>query len=559
MRNVIIGLLMLGGVQLHAQHSFWVFFTDKNGVSFSAEEYFHPAALERRDKHGIPRDHISDYPVNSEYVDAVCQIASECGYASRWFNALFIHADDMQIRAIENLPFVEKIESSKTRLNLAAIEMPEDDSRPISTPEYLHQIRSMNGQEFADNELNGKNIRIAIFDAGFPEVPSHFSVNHIKENKRIAATFNFARPGKDVYRSNAHGLMVLSNIAGKNQQRQLMGLAPEATFLLAITEIRREIFREEQWWLAAAEWADKHGAQIINSSLGYTESRYFPEDMDGQTTLVSRAANMAARKGILVVNAAGNEGDEKAWTYIGAPADADSVLSVGGIDPNLGYKINFSSIGPNRKGVPKPNVSAHGQTLVAKKGNSIDVAFGTSFAAPLVTGFAACLMQAFPEETNMEIMRRIERSGSLYPFFDYAHGYGIPQAHLALFDSLNENITPTFVIDTIEETLPNIRVLPEVYQHQRTLEALPKNHFFISYQDENGDLLDHYLMEIAEPTFTINFVPINTKVINMHYRGYTLSMPFNPEKSPAETENEEDEQNLPEEESGEESEGNDPE
>jgi serine protease AprX len=532
---------MLGGTLVHAQHSFWVFFTDKDGVEFDPEAYFHEAALERRDKHKVPRDHISDYPVREDYVDIVCNMVNECGYASRWFNALFVTADELQIEAVRQLSFVRDIEISRVKLDVAQFEMPDDDMRPISTPDYLHQIRSMNGQEFGDHEYTGKNVRIAVFDAGFPEVTTHFSLYHIKEAKRIAATFNFARPKKDVFRSNAHGLMVLSNIAGKNQSKQLMGLAPDATFLLALTEIRREIFKEEQWWLAAAEWADKNGAQIINSSLGYTDARYFPEQMDGRTALVTRAANMAAGKGILVVNAAGNEGTDESWTYIGAPADADSVLTVGGIDPNTNFKIGFSSIGPTRSGTAKPNVVAHGQTLVAKKGNTIDVAYGTSFATPLVSGFAACLMQAFPDLTNMEIMKKIEQSGSLYPFFDYAHGYGIPQAHLALFDSLTDNIQPTFSVDSLEETLPNISIHPEVFQHQRTLDPLAHNHFYISYEDKKGELIDHYLMEIVEPKFTINFVPDNTKFINFHFKGYSVRMSFDPNREPQKYKSEEDE------------------
>ncbi|MCC5917950.1 MAG: S8 family serine peptidase [Cryomorphaceae bacterium] len=522
MRLILLVLCICCGSALKAQNAYWVFFTDKEGVEFCHETYFHPEALVRRDKHGIPRNHISDYPVKQHYIDEVCAVANYCGYASRWFNAVYVKADALQMAVIEQMPFVEKIEISASTLNLASISP--QNNLPISKPADLAQISSMNGKFFKDNGFRGNGIRIAVFDAGFPEVPTHHTLSHLTKNNRVEATFHFAKENQNVFRSNAHGLMVLSNIAGKNESNQLLGLATGATFLLAITEIRREIFREEQWWLAAAEWADRNGAHIINSSLGYTKERYFPEDMDGETTLVTRAANMAAGKGILVVNAAGNEGNDNNWTYIGAPADADSVLAVGGISPLTGYKIGFSSIGPNFNGVLKPNVSAHGNTFVAQKGNATSTASGTSFAAPLVTGFAACLMQAMPELTNMEILKRIEQSGSLYPFFDYAHGYGIPQAHLALNDSFVHNIEPTFTVAESTDESITIRLNPEVYQHQRTLDELPPNHFYIGYLDKKGVLFDHYIVEPVETKFDITFLPKSAVKINLHFKGYTLQL-----------------------------------
>jgi serine protease AprX len=220
-------------------------------------------------------------------------------------------------------------------------------------------------------------------------------------------------------------MAVLSCVAGRIEGIQI-GLAIDAEFLLARTETWTEFFSEEEQWLAAAEWADKNGAHIINSSLGYTYHRYFPEQMNGKKSLVSRAANMAARKGILVVNSAGNEGDGK-WKIIGTPADADSVLSIGGISPWTGFHTGFSSFGPTSDKRMKPNVTAYGHVIGAGPGG-LSQTQGTSFSGPLTAGFAACAKQARPNMTNMQLFKEIEKSADLYPYFDYAHGYGVPQA-----------------------------------------------------------------------------------------------------------------------------------
>jgi subtilisin family serine protease len=207
-----------------------------------------------------------------------------------------------------------------------------------------------------------------------------------------------------------------------------LGLAPGAEFLLARTEqLHRERFAEEEAWLAAAEWADRQGADIINSSLGYTKRRYFPEQMNGRTSLVSRAAAMAVRKGMLVVNAAGNDGLDPQWRTIGTPADSDSVLAVGGLDPDNYLHIGFSSYGPTADRRLKPNVTAYGTVLAAAPGGFVRTQ-GTSFASPLLAGFAACAWQQNRSLTAMQLFQQIQAAADLYPYYDYAHGYGVPRA-----------------------------------------------------------------------------------------------------------------------------------
>ena len=227
----------------------------------------------------------------------------------------------------------------------------------------------------------------------------------------------------DVYAHSNHGTAVWSCIAGMYEGKRL-GAAVDAEFLLCRTELNlREIAAEEDHWMAAAEWADLQGADIISSSLGYGRPRHTYNDMDGQRTLVSRAAAMAVRKGILVVNSAGNEGVDK-FHYITAPGDADSVLTVGGCYPMLPVKMPFSSVGPNSRGILKPDISAPGYVLAANKSGEYRPIGGTSFACPLMAGLAACIMQSQPQATNMQVKQLIQESGHFYPYYDYNLGNG---------------------------------------------------------------------------------------------------------------------------------------
>lgn len=406
---------------------YWVFFTDKDGTDFDPYSYFDPKAIERRIQHGLDLDDPTDFPVRTDYLEVVSSMVEELTFESRWFNAVSVRASEDQAFELRTLPFVISVERQYLEPVLASAEEDNWFALDVQTLK-TRQIQMMQGGLFKKAGITGKGVRVAVFDGGFPEVNTHPAFQHIRDENRILKTWDFTKKSEQVYHANSHGLSVLSNIAGIDEDGQLLGLATGSEFILAVTEVNSEPFKEEEWWLAAAEWADKNGAQIISSSLGYTYYRYFPQDMDGKTSLVSRAANMAASKGILVVNAAGNEGSTANWKVIGAPADADSVLSVGGIDPANGIKVDFSSLGPTVDGRMKPNVSNAGVVAAAAKSGKVSRTQGTSFATPLTTGFAACAMEALPGKTNMEMFELIQQSAHLYPYFDYAHGYGMPQA-----------------------------------------------------------------------------------------------------------------------------------
>jgi len=417
-------ILLLLTVTVFSQNKYWVFFTDKQDSQFDPFTYFDTKSIERYSKMNISVYDSTNFPVNEKYISQISNIVIEVTNSTRWFNAVAVFATENQIEEVKKLSFVKKVQPIIFETYTTEFEY--DSTLSIYEDELLiKQLERMKGSEFKKNNFDGTGIRIAIFDAGFPNVDKIAVFEQIRNEKRIIATYDFAKKKEDVYAHNEHGTMVMSCIGGKIGDKQI-GLATGAEFLLARTEIESEPFSEEENWLAAAEWADKNGADIINSSLGYTHARYFTYQMDGETSLVVNAANMAAAKGMLVVNAMGNDGDND-WKIVSTPADADSILSVGGINPDTDYHTSFSSYGPTADKRLKPNIVAYGHVIVANK-EKLEESQGTSFSSPLIAGFAACAWQSNKELTNMQLKTQIEKSGDLYPYFDYAHGFGVPQA-----------------------------------------------------------------------------------------------------------------------------------
>lgn len=288
------------------------------------------------------------------------------------------------------------------------------------------QIQYLQGNEFIQKGITGRGMRIAVLDGGFPGTNTHPALKHLIERNQIIATWDFVKNSENVYTGVSHGTAVLACIAGILDGKPL-GLAPDAEFLLARTEKNGEPRQEELNWAKAVDWAIEHGANIIQSSLGYTYQRYFTSEMDGRHSIAAKAAARAARKGILIINCNGNEGQSR-WSTLVTPADADSILSVGAIDPKTGLASGFSSVGPTADHRLKPNVCAPGQVVTLKANGGTRIMEGTSFSAPLITGFAACTWQLYRSLSAQDIIKMIEKSGHLFPYYDYSHGYGIPQA-----------------------------------------------------------------------------------------------------------------------------------
>jgi hypothetical protein len=299
-----------------------------------------------------------------------------------------------------------------------------------------HQIQMLGGVNLHNKGFHGEGMLIAILDAGFSQANLMTVFDSARANNQILATWNFVNGTNNVYGFAGHGSYTFS-IIGANWDNVMIGTAPKANYLLLITEdISSENLIEEYNWAAGAEYADSAGADVISCSLGYSEfddptMNHTYADMNGHTTPCAKAANLAASRGIVVVNSAGNEGGSS-WQYITTPADADSIISVGAVDSS-GVYAHFSSTGPSSDGDVKPTVAAIGQgTYVADINNT--GAFpgnGTSFSCPLIAGMTACLWQCNPDATYNQVIQAIKQSASQYSKPYSLLGYGIPDFNSA--------------------------------------------------------------------------------------------------------------------------------
>jgi len=510
--------LLCVGAQAVGQSCYWVAFTDKQGATFDPYAYFDAKAVARYRQCGADLGDSSNYPLCGRYVAAVDALVEEDFGQSRWLNAVAVEATPDEIARVATLPFVREVRPVASEGQPAGCGQPAAGAGDI--PSFYPQVARMEGDLFQTRGIDGRGIRIAVFDAGFPRVNTHQAFRHLRDSNRIIDTWNFPNGKADVYGWNAHGLMTLSCIAGMMDGKRL-GMATGAEFLLYRTEVETEPFKEEVWWAMAAERADKQGADIISSSLGYGKERYYSDQMDG-TSYVAKAAGMAAEKGMLVCCSAGNEGTDKRWKTIVTPSDADGVLCVGGISAseNRYIHISFSSYGPSADWRVKPDVAAYGHATVASNLSDSKVASadGTSFSCPLVAGFAACAWQASPGKTGAEMYRAIRQSADRYPYFDYAMGYGVPQASYFLAGmGAKSPSEPTFeFVDTAEYVLVRLRARP----------ASEYANVFFNRQRPDGRL-DRYgnFEAVSSDSSCLRFgkAALDSCRLNVSYLGYTDS------------------------------------
>lgn len=512
---ILFSIVFTGDV--FSQQSYWVFFTDKNGTFFDPYSYFAPEAITRRQNLGISLYDSTDFPVNEKYVSEVAKRVEFIGHPTRWFNGVGVDASPEQIAEVQKLPFVREVVQQHSLIWKPACTQPDtlyDEFFDVSRDVDL-QIDPLKGKEFAKHNLTGKGIIISIIDVGFHGVDVSPAFAKLRFNNGIRATFDFAKDRADVYSSGAdHGTMVLSCIAGICNG-QPMGLAPDATFLLAkIATPWTSQPRGEENFVLAMEWSDKQGAMLINCSDGPDYESYFPEQMDGKIPLMSRASNLAAKKGILVIAAAGNEGESSSAVLL-PPADADSVLSVTALNDD-GYIASYSSIGPPPDFRRKPDVCAPGTVLVANGYSEFEESEGTSFSSPLLVGFAACVIQLYPDLSPMMLMDTMNKCASLYPYYDYAHGYGVPQA--SRFFDTTKVIEPTFIFerDGLSETIKiNSACMPACNSEQSFL-------LYYSLEDAKGRIYRYEVVAINKKDSVFishNYLKSGVK-LHVFYQGY---------------------------------------
>lgn len=436
----------IGLVLLWAQEALYlVYFKEKpDSLMQDPTRLLSPWSLERRLAVGIPID-VQDLPVDASYVSTLNKIGRVFS-TSRWLNCALWEGDSAKAASFEFVQSMWRMQpkpakkNSKTSSHLVHT-LAEDRSQHTGQVS-LPQLQILGLDSYLQQGIQGQGIRVAVFDAGFPGVGSLPDFRHIFDEGRYVAGYDFVQQDSSTFEDDAHGTLVLSTIAALDSD--YVGGASKIQLLLARTEYAPTETRQEEYnWARAAEWADSIGVHIIQSSLGYStfdspvESYSYPQ-MDGQTTVVSRAARLAARKGILVVTSAGNEG-LSAWHYITAPADADSILAVGAISLT-GAIAPFSSRGPSADGRIKPDVVAPGLGVyVVRPTGDVGQASGTSFASPLVTAMCAVLWSKYPTASMSDIRRAVILSADRAAQPDTVYGYGIPNAKRA--DSILQTLT----------------------------------------------------------------------------------------------------------------------
>lgn len=430
------------------QQEAWVYFTDKANVEASIQNpisILTQPALDRRAAQGISID-ARDVPVNESYVNNLKNRSGITVMAkSKWMNAVHVRGEISNLSALESIDFVASVVFVDKALNQHPRPVVVKDKFAIETTtedfnygQAQNQLSMVHVDALHLASYTGEGVVIAVLDAGFPKVNSMASLSRLRDNNKLLGGYDFVdrTSGYDISGSSAHGTRVLSVMAGYIED-EFVGTAPNASYYLFRTEdVTSENPVEESYWVEAAERADSLGVHIINSSLGYTDFdnpkyNYMVSDMDGTRAFISRGAQIAAEKGILVVNSAGNSGNTT-WETVMAPADAPGVLSVGAVN-GQGVYAPFSSIGNAAQPTLKPDVVAQGlATVVINENDEVMAVNGTSFSAPIVAGAIACLWEAMPSASAEDIKQAVRLSSSQYTAPDHYLGYGIPNFQLAL-------------------------------------------------------------------------------------------------------------------------------
>jgi subtilisin family serine protease len=451
----MIYILFLVSTFAYSQEDAWVYFTDKPLTQFYLDnplEMLSQKALDRRAAQGIALDD-KDVPVHQPYIQQVDDAPGITVMAkSKWLNAVHIRGTVADINALAGLPFVADVDFADNSLDentdrrntgkkkLNPVNKIQQATVDFDYGQAANQVQMLNGHLLHQQNYTGEGMVIAVLDAGFPGVDNALPFQRLHDNELILGGYDFVHRNENFYTGGNHGTMVLSTIAAY-AEGQIIGTAPDAFYYLFITEdITGENPVEESYWVEAAETADSLGVDVINTSLGYfiyddPSYSYTYHDIDGETAFITRGANIAFTRGMLIVNSGGNSAATPN-PHITVPADAFNTLTVGAVNATEQYAA-FSSVGPTFDNRVKPDIVAQGAgTVVVNQLGNVTTANGTSVSSPIIAGLAACLWQALPDKTNAEIVQLIKQSSDRFNNPDAQFGYGIPDFALALANGL---------------------------------------------------------------------------------------------------------------------------
>lgn len=442
MKKVLLLLISFCSCFLFSQTELvFVYFKDKpNKAIFYANPLSEltQKSLDRRSNLGIALND-QDAPIEQSYIQNITNLGFTVLDYSKWLNGVAVNANAAQSLLLQAQTYVQSVESFAK--NSAVVvktanknKWEEYNKSTLTTFNYgssLAQIEQINLRNLHVNGFTGAGITIAVIDTGFPTVDTGSAFARIRNLGNIKGSYNFISKNNDIYNTSLldHGTVVFGTIAGFIDNN-FVGSAPDADFYLYATETAAvEIPEEQLYFIEAAEEADRKGVDIITASLGYTifddpKYNYTYADMNGTSTFISRGAQIAAEKGIFVLAAAGNSG-QNTWHYINAPADNVKVFTIGSVDSN-GITSGFSSFGPNSVGLIKPDATARGSNTFTVNNNGLTNASGTSLSTPIAAGGVACLLQALSPSLSRDIIKtKLRETASLFPSPTDQDGYGI--------------------------------------------------------------------------------------------------------------------------------------
>ena len=443
---IILFLLSFYG---YSQEDAWVYFNDKPNASAQLNaplDFLTQRALDRRTNQGISLSE-NDVPIHQPYIDGITAANGITVMAkSKWLNCLHVQGSFEDINALTLLSYVNHVHFADASLNskkptprtITPVNKQLDVSTNFNYGNSSNQIQMLNGHLLHQANYTGTGIIIAVLDSGFINVNSTAPFQRLFDNNLILGGYNFVSQDSNVYSLHNHGTLTLSCMGGY-VDGELVGTAPDAQYYLFVTEdVTQESPVEESYWVEAAEEADRLGADVISTSLGYyvfdnPNYGHYYDEFTGNTAFASQGANIAFSKGIVVVASAGNSaGSPEPYNHIGVPAEALNVLAVGAVKSDETYAA-FSSIGPSFDGRIKPDVMAKGQAaVVANTSGTIQTASGTSFSCPIMAGMIASFWQAIPWATNQQVVDFVKQSAERFANPTNQFGYGIPDFQLAL-------------------------------------------------------------------------------------------------------------------------------
>lgn len=450
--NRYIGALLLWGwfiapAMAVESYCFRVYLKDKEETEYlleNPEEFLSRESIQRRIARNAPVT-TADIPVSQVYLDTLQVLGAEPMVSSKWMNTVVVaSADSLLADRISELGMVDSVkwiwkgkrdDYERTRTDSCGL-FPDEVPLKSAYGYAEKQIKMHNGIKLNQAGFRGDGMRIAVIDAGFMNVDRISAFDSLK----LIGTHNVLFPGETVFDGDDHGTKVLSCLAA-NIPGVMVGTAPEASYLLIQSEdVRSEYPIEEDYWVAAVEYADSVGVDVITSSLGYfsfdsEDLSYTHDDLDGKTAFISQAAAVVAEKGILLFSSAGNEGSS-CWEKITFPSDVPTLMTVGAVTGDK-KKSSFSSVGLTADNRIKPDVAAMGTaSCVIDQNGNIRYANGTSFSTPILAGLGVCLWQALPQLSNQEIIDLIKQASSQYKRPDVELGYGIPDIYKAYKNGL---------------------------------------------------------------------------------------------------------------------------